>query len=131
MLELERWICNLYTVNIYVCMYGVDNLRHIHYYTTLFSIGFIYIHVLLQVFVMVYSAQYVGTVQGKTAELKLNLNKSLTYYQYSVPVRQTHHVLKQSWYSVLVNPCGWQNSAVVRSSRYEGAALTRSRMHNC
>jgi hypothetical protein len=128
MLEIERWICNLYTVNIYVCM--VLTIYVIFTSTTaLFSIGFINIYVLLQVSVVVYSAEYVGKVQGKTAEPKLNLNRSLTYYQYSVPVRQSHHGAKQSWYSVLVNPCGWTNSAGVRSFRYEGAAVTRSRMH--
>ena len=113
---------------MYVCM--VLTIYAIFTSTTaLFSIGFINIYVLLQVSVMVYSAQYVGKVQGKTAEPKLNLNRSLTYYQYSVPVRQSHHVAKQSWYSVLVNPCGWNNSAGMRSFRYEGAAVTRSKMN--
>lgn len=69
---------------------------------------------MIQVLSTVYLASFVGPVDGQFADPKLNLNSSLTYYKYSVPLQSSYPVEKQSWYSAYVEPCGWHDSPTGR-----------------
>ena len=61
-----------------------------------------------------------GPVDGQFTDPKLNLNRSLTYYKYSVPLQSSYPVQKQSWYSVYVDPCGWHDSMGAGTFEYDG-----------